>query len=206
MRTDARRNRDHLLTVAGEVLADGEADASLRAIARRAGVGLATLQRHFPTREALLEALLRSRLDDLTRKASDLEAAEEPAEALATWFRDGAAFVRSYNGVVDLMADAISDPDSALHAACETLRAEGAALLRRAQDAGSARIDVDGVDLFALMGALGWIAGQPSFASRGDHLGRVILGALAAPRNPPSGDVRLTGALSRSPVLRLRGA
>ena len=186
MRADAQRNYDHLLAVAGEVLAEQGADASLREIARRAEVGLGTLHRHFPNREALLEALLRSRLGELIRKATDLEASEHPGEALARWFRDGVTFVRSYNGVVDVMAEAIADPGSALHASCTTLKAKGAALLRRAQDAGTARTDIDGVDLFALMGALGWIEDQPSFTSRGDHLSRLIIDALAASLGPES--------------------
>ena len=66
MRADARKNYDHLLEVARENVAEHGADASLRDIARRAGVGLGTLYRHFPTREALLEALLRTSFDELT--------------------------------------------------------------------------------------------------------------------------------------------
>jgi hypothetical protein len=77
------------------------------------------------------------------------------------------------------MADAIADPASALHTSCTTLRSRGAALLLRAQDCGAARSDIDGTDLFALMGALGWIADQPSFAPRGDHLARIVSSALA---------------------------
>ena len=186
MRADAQKNYDNLLKVAGEVLAEEGADASLREIARRAEVGLGTLHRHFPTREALLEALLRSRLGELIRTATDFEASDRPGDALASWFGDGVVFVRSYNGVVDLMAEAIADPGSALYGACTTLKAKGATLLRRAQDAGAARTDIDGVDLFALMGALGWIADQPSFASRGDHLTRLIADALSAPLDPKS--------------------
>jgi AcrR family transcriptional regulator len=96
MRADAQRNYDHLLTVASEVVAEQGADASLREIARRAGVGLGTMHRHFPTREVLLEALLRSRLRELTRKAEELEASDRPGEGLITWFHDGVAFVRRW--------------------------------------------------------------------------------------------------------------
>ena len=66
MRADAKANRDLLLVVAGAVITEQGTEASMRDIARRAGVGLATLQRHFPTRESLLEALLRTSFDELT--------------------------------------------------------------------------------------------------------------------------------------------
>ena len=110
MRADARKNYDHLLNVARSVVTEQGADASLRDIARRADVGLGTLYRHFPTREALLDALLRASLDALTQKAAELETSSSPDDALVYWFREGVAFVRSYSGVVALMAASIADP------------------------------------------------------------------------------------------------
>lgn len=178
MRADARKNYSHLLAIARVVITEHGADASLRDIARRADVGLATLYRHFPTREALLEALLQATLAELTQKACELETSNAPDEALVSWFREGVAFVRSYSRVVDLMAAAIADPDSALHASCVNLRSAGARLLLRAQAEGTARADIDGTDLFALIGALGWVGDQPSFAPRADHLFDVIAGAI----------------------------
>ncbi|RYE97622.1 MAG: TetR/AcrR family transcriptional regulator [Oxalobacteraceae bacterium] len=181
MRADARRNYDHVLEVARTVVAEQGADASLRDIARRADVGLATLYRHFPTREALLETLLQESLTELIETAAELKSAVSPDDALAAWFRRGVAFVRRYNGVVDLMASAIANEDSALHASCVTLRSAGAGLLVRAQADGSARADLDGNELFALMGALGWVSDQPSFASRTEHLVDVVADAIFRP-------------------------
>ena len=183
MRADAKRNYSHLLAVARDVIAEHGADASLREIARRAEVGLGTMHRHFPTREALLDALLRASLDGLTQKAAELEASAAPDEALISWFREGVAFVQGYSGVVDLMAAAIANPDSALHASCTTVRSAGAALLLRAQAKGLARADLNGTDLFALMGALGWIGDQPSFAPRADRLVDIIAGAILTTRH-----------------------
>jgi AcrR family transcriptional regulator len=154
----------------------------------RAEVGLATLLRHFPTREALFDALLRTNLDALTRKADELETSSPPDEALVCWFREGVAFVHSYSGVVALMASAHEDPESALYASCSAVHEAGARLLGRAQAEGTARADMDGVDLFALMSALGWLGDQPSFAPRGDHLFDVITSAILTSR--PGGDVR----------------
>ncbi|HEX4266284.1 MAG TPA: helix-turn-helix domain-containing protein [Steroidobacteraceae bacterium] len=188
MRADARKNYSHLLAVARDVVAEDGADASMRDIARRADVGLATLLRHFPTREALFEALLRTNLDALTEKAGKLEASKTPDEALVSWFREGVEFVQSYSGVVALMASAHEHPESALYATCTAVHAAGARLLHRAQLEGTARADMDGADLFALMSALGWLDGQPAFAPRVDHLLHFITSAILT--NPSSKNVK----------------
>ena len=182
MRADARKNYSHLLAVARDAVTEHGADASMRDIARRAGVGLATLFRHFPTRGALFEALLRTKLGALTQKTRELETSSAPDEALVSWFREGVAFVHSYSGVVALMASAHANPDSALYASCAALHSAGERLLLRAQAEGTARADMNGDDLFALMSALGWLDGQPSFAPRADHLFHVIASAIVTKR------------------------
>ena len=178
MRADAKENYDHLLAVARAVIAEDGADASLRDIARKAEVGLATLFRHFPSREALLATLLHTSLEELTHKADVLEGSSSSDDALISWLREAVAFVRAYSGVVTLMATALADPDSALHAGCENLRAAGTRLLVRAQADGRARADLSGSDLFALIGALGWVGDQPAFASRADYLFDLIASAV----------------------------
>ena len=188
MRADARKNYSHLLAVARDVVTEHGADASMRDIARRAEVGLATLLRHFPTREALFEALLRMNLEALTQKAGELEKSNPPDEALVSWFREGVAFTHSYSGVVALMASAHADPESALYATCEAVHSAGARLLLRAQTEGTARADMDGTDLFALMSALAWLVGQPGFAPRADHLFHMIANTILT--NRPSNDAK----------------
>jgi len=192
MRADAHKNYSLLLAVARKVVAEDGVDASMRDIARRADVGLATLLRHFPTREALFEALMCSNLDALTQKADELEASKSADEALVLWFREGVAFVQSYRGVVDLIASAHDDPESALYASCAAVHAVGARLLLRAQAEGTARADMDGEDLFAMMSALGWLAGQPAFAPRADHLFNVIASAILT--NPSNNDAKKAAA------------
>jgi AcrR family transcriptional regulator len=182
MRIDARENRTHLLSIARDVIRERGVEASLRDIARRADVGLATLYRHFPTREALLEALLRATLDDLTHKASELAMASAPDDALVLWLRDAVTFMQSYSGIVAVMATALADEGSALHASCANLRSAGARLLSRAQAQGLARPDLDGIDLFALIGALGWLGDQASFAPRIEHFIEVITRAILTSR------------------------
>ena len=190
MRADAKKNYDHLLAVARDVVKEQGADASLRDVARRADVGLGTLYRHFPTREALLEALLRTGLDDMTAQASELEGSSAPDEALVTWLRDAVAFTRNYHGITALMVAALDDPESALHASCVTVRAAGTRLLARAQAEGKARSDIDGTELFALIAALAWLGDQPSIAPRADHLFEIITSAILTNRASDGGRAR----------------
>lgn len=178
MRADARKNYDHLLDVAREVMTRQGADASMRDIARKADVGLATLLRHFPSREALLEILLHNTFDRLTAQAAELEESSSPQDALGLWFRDCIALAHEYQGVTTMLMSAIEDPASALHGSCVRMREAGTRLLTRAQDAGVARGDVDGTDLFALISALAWLSDQPASASRAEHLVELFASAI----------------------------
>jgi AcrR family transcriptional regulator len=178
MRADARKNYDSLLDAAAAVFADQGADASLRVIARRADVGLATLLRNFPTRDALLEVLLRNGFTELAAHGRALTTAQDPRAALFTWLRE---FVRSadiYRGVIEVMASAIENPDSALHAACVEMRAAGAQLLERAQQAGVARPDLDGADLFLLAAGFAWTRSQVPSLTRREYILDVQLESL----------------------------
>lgn len=186
MRADAKKNHGHILAVAREVIAGHGPAASMRDIARRADVGLATLLRHFPTREALFEALLRTNLDALTQRAQELEASTPPDEALLSWFREWVAFARGYGGAVAMMAAAHTDPDSALYASCAAVHSASARLLLRAQAEGTARADMNGDDLFGLMSALGWLVDLPSFAPRADRLVHIVASAILG--NPSSNE------------------
>lgn len=188
MRADAKKNYEHILAVASVVVTEHGVDASLRDIARRAGVGLGTLYRHFPTREALLEALLRASFDEFTTKARELETASSSDDALVSWLRDVVAFTGNYQGVVDAMMAAKEDPESALHASCVTMRTAGTRLLTRAQAEGLARTDMDGDDLFSLAAALAWLSNQPSSAPRAERLFTIIASAILT--NRASSDFR----------------
>jgi AcrR family transcriptional regulator len=184
-RADAQRNYERLLSVAREVVDEQGTQASLRDIARRAGVGLGTLYRHFPTRDALLEALLRQGFDRLAAKAEALAGSRSPDEALMEWLRDFTRNSTAYRGLPGSMMALLADEHSPLHASCQAMRDAATRLLKRAQDTGHIRPDVDGTDLFALVNAIGWIAEQaPTLAARRDRLFSLVMDGLAG--QPPA--------------------
>ena len=185
MRADARKNYDLLIEVARDVFVEQGAEASLRDIARRAGVGMGTLYRHFPNRDSLLEALLRSRFAALTARAESLLLAADPAAALLEWLAESVAFTHQHRGIIAPLMSAIDDPESALHCACVALhcacvalRAAGTSLLTRAQQAGLARPDLSGEELFDLIAALAWLREQPSHAPRAERILAVLADAI----------------------------
>ena len=87
LRADAVRNRERVLEAAKAVFSQGGPEASLEAVARRAGVGIGTLYRHFPSREALYEAVYRREVEQLVELARHLGATAAPVEALRRWMR-----------------------------------------------------------------------------------------------------------------------
>jgi AcrR family transcriptional regulator len=184
-RADAQRNRARILEVARTVVAEQGTQASLRDIARRADVGLGTLYRHFPTRDEMLEALLRERFDRLAAKAGSLEAGRSPEDSLMEWLGDFAVGATAYRGLTSSMMATLGDESSSLHASCLAMRQAAGRLLQNAQDTGHIRPDVDGTDLFALVSAVGWIAEQaPSLASRREHLLALVMSGLQ--NRPPA--------------------
>lgn len=164
--------------MARDVFVEQGAEASLRDIARRAGVGMGTLYRHFPNRDSLLEALLRSRFAALTAQAESLLLAADPAAALLEWLAESVAFTHQHRGIIAPLMSAIDDPESALHSACVALRAAGTSLLTRAQQAGLARPDLSGEELFDLIAALAWLREQPSHAPRAERILAVLADAI----------------------------
>ena len=106
---------DRIFAVAREVGPGDGVNASLGDIARKAGVGLGTLYRHFPSRDALLEALLRETFDALKVHADELQAAEPADTALRLWLRDFVRDAHTYRDVSALVIGAIEDESSALH-------------------------------------------------------------------------------------------
>lgn len=152
-RADAVRNRARVVDAARAVFSEGSAEASLEAVARAAGVGIGTLYRHFPTREALFEAVYRHEVQQLAALATQLEAEAGPVEALRQWMRSFVRFVATKKGMVQALAVVVTK-DSALYSYSSDMltRAIGG-LLRHAVAAGEIRSDIGAEDLLhALVG------------------------------------------------------
>ncbi|MGW5419722.1 TetR/AcrR family transcriptional regulator [Streptomyces sp. NPDC003943] len=154
MRADARRNHERLLAEARAAFAAHGTDASLEDIARRAGVGIGTLYRHFPSREALLGAVFQDALAALLRRSAELTEDPDPCAALMTWLRTLIAHASEYRGLSIALMSASPDGSSALSACRGPLRAAGTRLLDRARAAGTVRADVPIGDLIQLTNAI----------------------------------------------------
>jgi len=146
-RADARRNRERLLASAAAAFATADGPVSLEAIARDAGVGIGTLYRHFPSREALVEAVHRAGLEEVSGLADALLQQHPPVVALRQWMNRYADFVATKKGMVDslraLMAAGAMHP-SDTHA---RIAAAVGSLLRAGADDGGLRSDVAAEDV-----------------------------------------------------------
>ncbi len=183
MRADARRNRQLLIAAALAAFTEhGADDASLDEIARRAGVGIGTLYRHFPSRQALLEAVYRDQVEDLCAGARDRAAAATPAQALANWLRDLMAFAATKRNLTSSLMSGPDSKHSEVAVSCSAMVREAAdGLLAQAQRSGEIRPDVDATDLLRLCHALALASELPSTdAGQPERLLKVLLDGLRA--------------------------
>ncbi len=167
MRADARRNYERLVGVARTTFAENGADAPLEDIARRAHLGIGTLYRHFPERDALMAAVFQSELEALVTLADELADADSPVGALADWLRAVIAHTMTYRGLGQAL---MATRATSMTACTKLLRAAGDTLLKRAQQAGEVRADANTPDLLKLSHAIGLAAekspGDPELADR----------------------------------------
>ncbi|GGU73848.1 TetR family transcriptional regulator [Streptomyces litmocidini] len=179
MRADARRNHERLLIEARAAFAEQGADAPLEEVARRAGVGIGTLYRHFPTRADLLNAVFQEALAELLDRSRDLAEADAPCRALVEWLRALIAHAGEYRGLAHALMSASHDRSSALARCSDPLRAAGERLLERAREAGQVRADVSIGDLMQLTNAIALAAEQcPEDALLADRLLALTLRGL----------------------------
>ncbi|WP_393072785.1 TetR/AcrR family transcriptional regulator [Streptomyces sp. LN704] len=148
-RKDAARNYDALLAAAREAFAENGAEASLEDIARRAGVGIGTLYRNFPTRRHLFESVYADEVDALCRVARDV-AAQEPWAALTSWLRRFVDYTVTKRAIREAL-----DNESEIFLACrDSMYQAGGPLFERAQKAGEARADMDFDDLLRMVAGI----------------------------------------------------
>jgi AcrR family transcriptional regulator len=173
-RKDAARNYDALITAAREAFADRGADVSLEDVARRAGVGIGTLYRNFPTRRDLFESVYADEVNALCRAAVDL-AELEPWEALTSWLDRFTGYMVTKRAV----REALNDESEIFQACRDSMYAAGGPLLERAQKAGVVRTDMEIGDLLRMVSGITATAFDDD-AQRNRVLGIALDGVRAA--------------------------
>ena len=153
-RADAIRNRDLLLTAASDAFAARGADVPLEDIARNAGVGIGTLYRHFPTRDALIEAVYRHEVDVLCERADQLLETMPPEQALAEWMQLFVRHVATKKGMLSALKPLLSSNQSFSDQTKGRAQAAASKLLEAGVEAGTIRADVDGGDLLRAVGGI----------------------------------------------------
>jgi AcrR family transcriptional regulator len=143
LRADARRNRDALLAAGAATFAERGPDASLEEIARRAGVGIGTLYRHFPDRDALTEAVYRNEVERLCDGVEALLAGDSADVALATWMRNFAAYAATKRGMMVSLKATLGADSELFTYSHRRIRDAVSALVAAASAEGSIRADID---------------------------------------------------------------
>jgi AcrR family transcriptional regulator len=162
-RADAVRNRDRVLEAAKAVFSAGGPDASLEAVAKRAGVGIGTLYRHFPTRENLFEAVYRREVQQLTELAEQLKSEADPVEALRRWLQSCVRFIATKKGMLTALALTVDRSSEIYAGTFERLINAVGALLARATQAGEIRHDISAEDVLRALIGMCYLHDKPGW-------------------------------------------
>ncbi|MEA2483489.1 MAG: hypothetical protein QOC55_1436 [Thermoleophilaceae bacterium] len=174
-RADARRNYEKVLAAAREAFAEGGESTALEEIARRAGVGIGTLYRHFPSRQALVEALYLDEVEEVCRSAAELDGGD-PWEALNGWFERFIGYLATKRALAHELLNYLDQDASVFQASRASLFAAGEPLLTRAQEAGVVRQDVTIAEVIQMVVGIGKIpAADPA---QTEHILRIALDGL----------------------------
>lgn len=165
-RADARRNRDRLLESAVRAFTRDGLEATLDAVAKDAGVGIGTLYRHFPTREALVEAAYRNELTKLCESAAELLETLPPDQATRAWMNRFIDYLSAKHGMADVLRALIASGGNPYAQSRDRMLEAIATLLEAGAEAGTVRSDVAPGDVLASLSGVSLSAGQPGQAAR----------------------------------------
>jgi AcrR family transcriptional regulator len=177
-RADAERNRQRLLEAAKASFAKTGAATSLEEIARAAEVGIGTLYRHFPTRDALVEAVYRDALDRLSEDARRLTEAHPPVEALRQWLLLFIDYISTKKLMADLLAGLAGGPAALYAASGPRLKSAVAGLVDRAKASGAIRFEGEPFDLLMAVAGLGYGNAAPGWEHRARQMVDIIIAGL----------------------------
>jgi AcrR family transcriptional regulator len=184
LRADARQNHARLVVAATQAFAEKGADAPLEDVARRAGVGIGTLYRHFPTRLDLQAAVFRSQVESICGQGQALLADTPPGAAFVGWLRSLAAYFAAKRGLSKVVMYGLGKDSEMLRACSTAMRDTTERLLTKAQEAGAVRPDVAAIDILRLMHGIA-ITTEAS-PEQGDHLLSIMLDGLGVRPGPDS--------------------
>ena len=177
-RADATRNRNQLLDVAARVFVSADTEPSMRAIAREAGVGIATLYRHFPTRESLVDAVYRDQVTRLTDGARELLAELSPPAALRRWMDLFGDWIATKNGMLDTLLAMIESGEIAHAQTQAELLAAIDDILNAGRVTGELRADVSAEDIAASLIGIFTVARPPEHHARASRLLNILMDGL----------------------------
>jgi AcrR family transcriptional regulator len=178
LRADARRNRDRLLSVAVRAFSQHGPDVTLEAIAKEAGVGIGTLYRHFPTREALIEAAYRSELARLCDAVPDLLRDMPPDEATRTWMDRYLEYMTTKRGMADALRVVIASGGTPYAQSRDRLITAITSLLQAGAASGALRADIEPADVLASLSGISLAAGEPAQRAQARRLLDLLMDGL----------------------------
>lgn len=180
LRADARRNRDRLIEVAKEMFSKGGTDTSLEAIAKAAGVGIGTLYRHFPTRDALIESVYRSEMQNLAEAAPD---SPTPCfrSRLCAWLRLFVDYIATKQGMSPVLASMVGGPSELYAESSAMVKSAIGLLVDRAVASGAIRLDIAPLDLLRALAGVAGISSDPGWEVSAKRLVDILIAGVRTP-------------------------
>ena len=185
LRADAQRNYDKIVAAAREVFRERGAEGSLDEIAKRAGVGPGTLYRHFPHRDALIDAVMRDWAERINAESEQIATSDLPVrEALASWFSKFVENVGIYHGAAAKVMSAMDDPASPIYRKCQVLVAANEKVLAKARDTGALRPGVDAREVMRIVSGVATVVDQSRMGAAGaEPMLAIVLDGILLPEH-----------------------
>ena len=174
-RADAERNRQRILEIAKKTFTRSGANISLDDLARQAGIGPGTLYRHFPTRDALLEAVYRTEVEKLATAERELSQAMPPVEALRAWMLLFVDYIAAKHIIAPALNTLVGGPSKLFEASGSQIKGAIGALVERAIESGDIRPDLDPLDLLRALVGVSNVASVPNWAESARRLVQILI-------------------------------
>jgi AcrR family transcriptional regulator len=174
-RADAQRNRERILEVAKEAFTRSGVDTSLDDIAKQAGVGAGTLYRHFPTRDALLEAVYRTEVEKLAAAEKEFARTMPPVEALRAWMLLFVDYIAAKQLIAPALNTVVGGPSKLYEATTGLVVGAITALVERAIESGEIRLDLEPMDLLRALVGVSYVASTPDWPQSAKRLVEILI-------------------------------